>query len=178
LDWDLNVHHSTHRSDWDIDTINSNNYKGSVHSDLDIDPGLHNSKPPSTRATTHKPSLLPVQGDSTVYFFSTTKEKREKVRQNKEKGLSRTQTTPKQRREARTPPSTPGRRRPKEMLDVAFRKGMVLDKPTTLSPQGMGFHLHKRKATEATNYASMASLVRQPLTVASNATVASLAHVQ
>jgi hypothetical protein len=40
-----------HRSDWDIDMINSNNFKGSVYSDWDIELGLHNSIPPSTRAT-------------------------------------------------------------------------------------------------------------------------------
>jgi hypothetical protein len=111
-------------------------------------------------------------------FLSTTREKREKERKNKEKGFSRTQTTPKQRREARTPPSTPSRRRPKEMLDVAFRMGMALDTPMMSSPEGMGFHPHRRKATQATSYASMAFLVRQPLTVTRNTTVASLAHVQ
>jgi hypothetical protein len=181
LDWDLNTHHSTHRSDWDIDTINSNNCKGSVQSDWDIDPGLHNSNPPSTRDTTHKPSLLLRSRRFyflLFFFFSTTKEKTEKGKQNKEKGFSQTQITPKQRHEARTPSSTSGRRRPKEMLNVAFRKGMTLDTPTTSSPEGMGFHQHRRKATRATSYASMVSLVRRPLTVASNATIASLAHVQ
>jgi hypothetical protein len=64
------------------------------------------------------------------------------------------------------------------MLDVAFRKGMTLDSPTTSSQEGKGFHPHRRNTTQATSYATMASLVRQPMALASNATVAQLAHNQ
>jgi hypothetical protein len=166
-------------------TINSNNFKESVQSDRDIDPGLHNSVPPSTRAThCQETNLLFSPAQWRIYyllFFTKLKpiRKKEKGDRQIERALTKADQAEATRREIRTPPSTPGRRRPKkEMLDVAFRKGITLDMPTMSSQEGKRFHPHRRNRAWATSYASMASLVRQPMTVASNTTVALLANNQ
>jgi hypothetical protein len=80
-----------------------------------------------------------------VFFLQTTKEKKRKET-NKERVLSGEQTTPKHLAgEARSPPSAPGRRRPKrEMLGVAFRKDRALVTPTTSSLEEKGFHPQQR----------------------------------
>jgi hypothetical protein len=99
-----------------------------VQSDWDVDPGLHNSHPPSTRATTLKPSLLPcsrrLHDYSTLSFFlSKTTKKKKKERKRK---LSKRQPKPKhQAEEAPRLNDTQDAKLAQEMLDVAFNKGMT-----------------------------------------------------
>jgi hypothetical protein len=76
LDWDLNTHRSTHRSDWDIDTINSNNCKGSVREGTSIRVSTtlirRRHEPPDT-AKKQTLSSPPLKGETTAYsllFFS------------------------------------------------------------------------------------------------------------
>jgi hypothetical protein len=62
LDWDLNTHRSTQQliGRIGIGTINSNNFKGPVQSDWNVDPGLYNFVPLSTRATIHSQESRPL----------------------------------------------------------------------------------------------------------------------
>jgi hypothetical protein len=121
---------TTHRADWDIDTINSKNFKGSVQSDWDIDPGLHNSC--SAVDASHHPlprtktSLLPAQRRiyCLLYLFLIQRKGRKKRSHRPHRSTRR---------------RTQASNRPPRTLNVTSRKGMTPVAPLTLSRDGKGF---------------------------------------
>jgi hypothetical protein len=80
---------TTHRSDWDIDPINSHNFKGSVQSDWDIDPGLHNTTKTQNLSSPPKGYSNGYSYIFSFFFFDSKQRKGRTGKKEKERSTPR-----------------------------------------------------------------------------------------